>query len=138
MGGIDSPVVGRLIEATNDHDVEAMMACFHQDYRSEQPLHPEAGFSGRDQVGKNWSLMFEEVPSLRLEVLRAATAGDEAWLEIRVHGRKVDGNPFEYRGITVWGVRDDRIEWGRLYSETVEEGGAGIDRRMQHVVGKDT
>jgi hypothetical protein len=41
-----SPTVDRLIEATNDHDVNGMTACFHQDYRSEQPLHPEAGFSG--------------------------------------------------------------------------------------------
>jgi hypothetical protein len=40
-----SPVVDRLIEATNDHDVEAMMECFHQDYRSGQPLHPDVGFT---------------------------------------------------------------------------------------------
>ena len=77
-----------------------------QDYRSEQPLHPEAGFSGREQVGENWALMFEEVPDLRLDPLRSAIAGDEVWTELRVHGRKVDGNSFEYRGMTVWGVRD--------------------------------
>ena len=67
-----SRAVDRLIEATNGHDVDAMMECFRQDYRSEQPLHPEAGFSGREQVGENWALMFEEVPDLRLDLLRSA------------------------------------------------------------------
>ncbi len=137
MGGIGSRAVDRLVEATNDHDVDALLECLHQDYQSEQPLHPEAGFGGREQVGKNWSLMFEEVPNLRLEVVRSATAADEVWTELRVHGHKVDGAPFEYRGMTVWGIRDDRIAWARLYFETVEVGGAGIDERMQQVLGKE-
>ena len=137
MGGEVAGAVDRLIRATNDHDIEAMMECLHQEYRSEQPLHPEAGFSGREQVGKNWSLMFEEVPDLRLDVLRSAAAGDEAWTELRAHGHKVDGAPFEYRGMAVWGVSDDRIAWARLYFEPVEVGGPGIDERMRHVLGKD-
>src|SRR5881409_283114 len=132
-----SQVVDRLIAAINNHDADAMMECLHQDYRSEQPLHPEAAFSGREQVGKNWSLMFDEVPDLTLDVLRSAMAGDEVWTELRVHGQKTDRTPFEYRGITVWGVRDDRIAWGRLYFETVEAGGVDIDQRMQQVLDKE-
>jgi len=81
--------------------------------------------------------MFEEVPDLTLDVLRSATAGDEVWTELRVHGQKADGSPFEYRGITVWGVREDRIAWGRLYFEPVEAGGVEIDQRMQQVLGKE-
>jgi len=129
-------VVDRLFEATNDHDVDGMMACFHQDYRSEQPLHPDAGFSGREQVAKNWSLMFSEVPDLRLDVLRAAVAGDEVWTELRVHGQKADGSSFEYRGMTVWGLRDDLIAWARFYFEPVEVSGPGIEERMQDVLGR--
>ena len=132
-----SPVVDRLIDAISNHDADAMMDCLHEDYRSEQPLHPGAAFSGREQVGKNWSLMFEEVPDLTLDVLRSAMARDEVWTELRVHGRSTDGSPFEYRGITVWGVRDDRIAWGRLYFETVEAEGVDIDERMQQVLRKE-
>ena len=80
MSGTGSTVLDRLIEATNDHDAAAMMECLHEDYRSEQPLHPEAGFSGRDQVGKNWSFMFETVPDLRFDVVRSTLAGDLALL----------------------------------------------------------
>ena len=137
MIGTGFPVVDRLVEATNEHDTDGMMECLHPDYRSEQPLHPEAGFTGRQQVGTNWSLMFDEVPDLRLDVERSAIAGDEVWTEIRVHGRKRDGSGFEYRGMAVWGVRDDRIAWARLYFEPVEVGGADINERMRQVLRED-
>ena len=135
MAGTGSDVVDRLVAATNAHDVDAMMACVEEDYRSEQPLHPQAGFGGREQVGRNWSLLFEEVPDLALDVLRSAIRGEEVWTEIHVHGRKNDGSPFDYRGMAVWGVRGDRIAWARLYFETVETGGPGIDERTQQILG---
>jgi ketosteroid isomerase-like protein len=137
VGGTGSRVVDRLVQATNDHDIDGMLACFHQDYRSEQPLHPQAGFSGRDQVGKNWSSLFAEVPDLRFDVVRSASADDEVWTEVRVHGHMVDGSAFEYRGMAVWGIRDERVAWGRLYFETVEVGGVGIDERTRQILGKD-
>ena len=40
MEGTGSPAFDRLVDATNAHDVDAMMECFDPDYRSEQPLHP--------------------------------------------------------------------------------------------------
>jgi hypothetical protein len=36
------------------------------------------------------------------------------------------------RGVTIFGIRDDRILWGRLYLEDVE-GGQGIDQAVQHM-----
>ena len=81
--------------------------------------------------------MFEEVPDLSFDVLRSALAGDELWTELHVHGRTIGGSAFEYRGMAVWGVRDDRVTWARLYFETVEAGGPGIDERVQQVLGKD-
>ena len=137
MAGTGSEVVDRLVEATRAHDAPAMVACFHEDYRSEQPLHPDAGFVGREQVGKNWSSMFAEVPDLAFDVLRSARAGDEVWTEIHVHGRHTDGRSFDYRGMAVWGLRDELIAWARLYFETVEVGGAGIEERTKQVLGND-
>jgi len=135
--GTGSTAFDRLVEATNRHDADAMMRCLHEDYRSEQPLHPEAGFTGPDQVGRNWSLLFAEVPDLAFDVLDSAVAGDEVWTEVRVHGHKADGGPFEYRGMAVWGVDGDRIAWARLYFEPVEVRGGGIDERMRRVLGTD-
>jgi|SRR5436190_3168622 len=129
--------VDRLVESTNRHDVDGMTGCLHEDYRSEQPLHPEAGFGGREQVATNWTAMFAEVPDLRFDVQRAAIAGDEVWTEVRVHGTKRDGRPLEYRGMAVWGLRGDLIAWARLYFEPVQVGGPGIDERIQQVLGRD-
>jgi SnoaL-like domain len=46
-------VTERLLEALNAHDLEGQLACFHEDYRSEQPAHPERAFSGREQAREN-------------------------------------------------------------------------------------
>jgi hypothetical protein len=35
--------------------------------------------------------------------------------------------------VTIFGVRDDRIAWGRLYLEDVETAGAGIDQAAKHM-----
>jgi hypothetical protein len=40
-------VLDRLTAA---HNLEAMLACFHEDYRSEQPLFRARTFQGIDQV----------------------------------------------------------------------------------------
>ena len=36
------------------------------------------------------------------------------------------------RGVTIFGVREGRIIWGRLYLEDVE-GGQGIDQAVQQM-----
>jgi hypothetical protein len=34
-------------------------------------------------------------------------------------------------GVILFGVREGRIMWGRLYMEPVEEGGEGIDEAVR-------
>jgi hypothetical protein len=36
-------------------------------------------------------------------------------------------------GVTLLGVRDGRIVWGRLYMEPVEEGGEDIDESVRSI-----
>jgi hypothetical protein len=57
-------VVQRLLEAINAHDLEAMVACFADDYVNEWPAHPQRGFRGSQQVRRNWSQLFAGVPDL--------------------------------------------------------------------------
>ena len=59
----------RLHAAMNTHDLEAFLACFDPQYRSEQPAHPVRGFGGREQVEKNWSAMFEGLPDFHADLL---------------------------------------------------------------------
>ena len=68
---MDAPeaMVERLVRATNDHDVDALAACFAEDYENETPVHPARGFRGREQVRRNWEQIFAFVPDVRAEVV---------------------------------------------------------------------
>jgi len=126
----------RLRDAQNRHDAEAMAALFAADYRSEQPLHPQRGFGGREQVAANWSQMFAGVPDLEVGVVKETTDGSTTWTEWVWHGSHVDGTPFLMKGVTVMGMESDGlIAWARLYMEPVEQGGAAIDEAVRHLSG---
>jgi hypothetical protein len=55
-------------DALNSHDIEAFVACFDQNYHSEQPVHPGRTFQGREQVRKNWTSNFEETPDFSAQL----------------------------------------------------------------------
>ena len=126
-------VIERLRQAQNQHNLEAFLACFAPDYQSEQPCHPDRAFGSRDQVRKNWSNLFTSIPDFQSELLGLVTQGDQIWTEWRWYGTRQDGTWFEMRGVTIFGIQDDRIRSGRLYMEPVEEQGAGIDASVQHL-----
>ena len=123
----------QLIAAMNRHDAEAVAGCFAADYRSEQPLHPNRGFGGSEQVLTNWMSVFEGVPDFVAERVASASAESMVWLEMRWHGTYRDGLPFLMRGVTVIGVRDAKIAWARLYMEPVEEAGTDIGAAVQQL-----
>jgi hypothetical protein len=39
------------------------------------------------------------------------------------------------RRVTIFGVREDRIAWGRLYLEEVEVAGQGVEQAVQQMAG---
>jgi ketosteroid isomerase-like protein len=130
-------VIDRLTAAQNEHDVEAMLACFHEDYRSEQPLYPARTFQGIDQVRTNWSALLDGVPDFHAEILRSAVDSDTLFVEIHWTGTKADGTPLDERGVIIVGVREDRIAWGRLYADEVEHQGPDIDAVVRHMAGSE-
>jgi ketosteroid isomerase-like protein len=135
--GAARAVAERLVAATNAHDLEAMLACFADDYRSEQPAHPARTFQGIDQVRKNWGTLLEAVPDVRFDVIRFAETGDEAWFETRLTGTHADGSKLDEIGVVILGVDAGRIAWGRLYLEDVEANGHDIDAEVAKMAGGD-
>jgi ketosteroid isomerase-like protein len=125
----------RLTAAQNAHDLEGMLACFHEDYRSEQPIYPARTFQGVDQVRKNWSSLLESIPDFHADIVRSAVDGDTVFTEIHWTGTKANGTPFEERGVLIMGIRDERIAWGRLYVDEVDAEGAGIDAVVGRMAG---
>ena len=118
----------RLHTAMNQHDLEAMLECFDPDYRSEQPLHPNRGFSGKEQVRKNWSRMLDSFPDFEAQLLGHVSSEGTVWSEWRWSATGLN-----ITGVTLLGVDEDRIVWGRLYMEPVEEGGEDIDESVHSI-----
>lgn len=125
----------RLTAAQNAGDVDAMVACFHEDYRSEQPLFPARAFTGVAQVRANWSALLTAITDFRAELVRAAVDGDTVFAEVHWTGTKADGTPLDERGVFIGGVRDGRIAWARLYVDEVQQESAGIDAVVRDMAG---
>jgi ketosteroid isomerase-like protein len=131
-----APVAERLRQAMNARDIESFVACFADDYDSEQPVHPDRAFRGRDQVRANWSAIFDSVPDFQAELKATAVAGDMEWSEWRWQGTQTDGARLDMAGVIVAGVRGGVLAWARLYVEPVEEGGAGIEAAVDRMTGE--
>jgi ketosteroid isomerase-like protein len=126
-------VLERLHRAVNQHDLEAFVACFHPDYRSEQPVHPNRGFGGREQVRTNWQALFEGMPDFHAELVATAAEGDTVWSEWHWTGSRANEAPLDIRGVTLFGIEAGRIVSGRLYMEEVEEAGGDIDETVRRL-----
>jgi ketosteroid isomerase-like protein len=120
-------LLDRLMTATNAHDLDGLVDCFAADYVNETPVHPERGFTGADQVRRNWTQIFAAVPDVHAEVVRSVVDGDTVWAEMEHRGTRPDGSPHVMRGVVVLGVADDRATWARFYLEPVVPGTATID-----------
>lgn len=127
-------VVRRLRQAINDHDLDAVVACFAPRYRNETPAHPARGFTGRDQVRRNWSQILAAVPDLTAELVACRGGEGEVWAEWDWSGTRPDRTPLRMRGVTILGVEDDAVSWARFYMEPVDDDGVGVDGAVRDVV----
>lgn len=130
-------VLERLLDATNAHDLDALTECFAVDYTNETPAHPDRSFTGREQVRRNWAQIFGAVPDLEATVVRWVADGPVVWAEWHHHGTRRDGLPHELAGVTVIGVRDDRIQWARFYLEPVVRDGVDVTAAIRRGMAAD-
>jgi ketosteroid isomerase-like protein len=126
--------VEHLRRVTSEHDLDAVVACFADDYRNETPAHPERSFTGSEQVRRNWTQIFAAVPDLTSEVLRCAVAGDTVWSEWEHRGTRADGTAHLMRGVVIFGVADGLARWARFYLEPVEARAGDVDQAVRRQV----
>lgn len=113
----------RLWDAMNGRDLEAFLDCFHEDYRSEQPVHPGRGFGGRDQVRANWSAIFAGVDDFAADLVSHCQDDRQEWAEWRWTGTRPDGSILDMAGVIIVGVRDGRIAWPPLHRASARSRG---------------
>jgi ketosteroid isomerase-like protein len=126
-------LVERLCRVTNEHDLQAVGACFATDYRLEMPTHPGRDFVGREQVLRNWGQIFAGVPDIAVDT-RWVTHGDTAWSEWEMRGTRRDGSPHLMRGVIIFRVRDGEFSSARFYVEPVEQGSVGVEEMIRQTV----
>ena len=102
--GDPAAIVRTLQGATNAHDLDAIVACFAPDYRNETPVHPARGFTGNDQVRRNWTQLLGAIPDLCAEVVALAVSGTTVWSEWEHRGTRPDGTGHLMRGVIVFTV----------------------------------
>jgi hypothetical protein len=119
----------RLCAAMNAHDIDAFVALFAPEYDSRQPAHPDRAFTGNEQVRANWTEVFAGVPDFRAVLLGSSADGETLWTEW-----EWSGTGLHMAGVIVFGVRNDRFAWARLYVEPVEQGD-GIDAAVREMSG---
>ena len=99
---------------------------------ASSPCTPTGRSWAAGRCGRTGPEVFAGVPDFRAELLRSAQEDDTGWAEWHWHGTRTDGTRLDMRGVTIFGIRDDRIAWGRLYMEDVQAG-QGIDQAVRHM-----
>ena len=127
-------VVGRLVAATNAHDMDALVACFDNDYVNETPAHPLRGFHGPAQVRQNWTAIFAGVPDISVRVTASARQGNEVWSEWRMDGTRRDGARHAMAGVIIFSVIDALISSARFYLEPVETTTGDVSAAIEHAL----
>ncbi|HEU5002013.1 MAG TPA: nuclear transport factor 2 family protein [Actinomycetota bacterium] len=121
MEGLES-WVSRLVDATNGHDLDALVACFDEGYVNECPVHPARNFTGREQVRRNWEQIFKHVPDIHATVLHEAYGPGTAWTEWEMRGTRADGGEHLMRGVVIFQVAGEQATSCRFYVEPVDAG----------------
>ena len=120
-------VVERLHRAMNQHDVETLVECIDPLYHTEQPVHPAKAYRGRELIHKEWSEIFKRLNDFHANLLRSAVEQDTVWAEWHWSGTQGNKAKVDMLGVTIFGVRDNRIIWTRMYMESLQKPGAGIE-----------
>jgi hypothetical protein len=112
-------VLNRLFTAINQHDISLLESCFHPEYQSIQPVHPDRSFVGRDRVVENWTWVFNRFPDFKAELLDYGIHNCTVWTEWKWTGTSRSNDSTEVRGVMIFTIEGDVAVRGRLYLESV-------------------
>ncbi len=128
-------VVEKLLDATNAHDLDAMVAQFSPAYINQTPAHPSRGFAGPHQVQENWHRIFTAVPDVSAHIIRHATSGATVWSEWEIFGTRLDGKPHRMVGVIVFTVDGGLITRATFYLEPVQDQAGTVSAAVGSLVG---
>jgi ketosteroid isomerase-like protein len=126
-------VIEKLVAATNAHNLDGLVDCFSPGYVNVTPAHPARGFTGREQVRRNWTSIFAAVPDIVTRVIASATTDGQVWTEWEMSGTTRNGTSHAMAGVIIFGVEQDRIVSARFYLEPVETRSGDADAAVRQL-----
>lgn len=127
-------VINRLVSAINDHDADALTACFSDDYVNITPAHPARSFTGSGQVRRNWRSIFDAIPDVQARVLRSAVHDRVVWTEWEHRGTHAHGAPHLLCGVVIFTVGTDVITGARFFLEPVDQSDQDVTAALTHLL----
>ena len=110
-------VVLRVQQMWNARDLEGLLACFHSDYESVHPCHPERNFKGLVALRARWGATFATLPDFQAGLGRCAAMGHTAWTEWCWQGTHASGAVYESAGVMIFEIVEDLIVSAHVYSD---------------------
>jgi ketosteroid isomerase-like protein len=107
-----TPSLEALLDAFNDHDLDAIMAFFTDDCVLDMPRGPAPGghrLVGRQAVRHGVQARFDGIPDIHYGDARHWTCGDRGVSEWTIRGTQASGERIEVRGCDLFEFADGKI-----------------------------
>jgi steroid delta-isomerase-like uncharacterized protein len=117
-------VLRRLLDAINDNDVEASLACF--DHPRYELIGNQRVYDGTDEVRHYYQVTRKYFPDLRFEVIEVHHGDDAVVCELWMTGTHLGSGPdfdatgrrFRCRTATIFVFEGERLIGARVYYDT--------------------
>jgi hypothetical protein len=116
-----SSVLLKMEAAINAHNIDAFVNCFIHDFVGAHPVHAERNLISAEQVRKNWTALFAQVPNIQAKLITHTIADELGWSEWHWQGNHTNGTELDMRGVVVVELRENTIAWVRLYMEQLAQ-----------------
>ena len=117
-------VLGRMLDAFNEHDLDTIMSLFADDCVFDSPRGSEPWgrrFEGKEAVREGLGARFTGIPDVSYEGHGDFVSGERGASAWTLRGTTVDGASLVVRGCDLWTFRGDRIVYKDSYWKIVEQ-----------------
>jgi len=113
----------RYLKAQEDHDLDALVSCWHPEVEVVHPMRPDRNWSGLETYRRQWALIWERRPTSRFEVVSSDVIANRIYLEALTE--MSDGTMVPHMNIME--VKDGMIFRARVYTDRPRRDGVTID-----------
>ena len=110
-------IVARQVQAYNQRDLEAFVACYTSDALVETEVDGDSQvIRGHDAIRSLYGQCFEASPELYCEVKSQLQVGSYMVYEEYITGINLEGFPATLHGVVVYRVEAEKISYCHFYS----------------------